>query len=181
MCDCFDPFERLYNTRETPLDRSERKQPSRQPTTTAELQPTVVWPFGAAAMAKKSKASKGSSGKKPSGDGGRCLASGCFVVSPKGVQDITCLARFLYLDFMTHTHIYSDDKHIYIYLYIYRKTNTSQDRRVKATLFPHFCGISMTSILTSRVWCWDYLVVSHSFQHLLDRSLRREEAKERQW
>lgn len=98
MCDCFDPFKRFCTTRETPLDRSERKQPSRQPTTTAELQPTVAWPFGAAAMAKKSKASKGSSGKKSSGDGGR-LASGCFVVSPKGVQDITCLHVFCMLIF----------------------------------------------------------------------------------
>lgn len=174
MCDCFDPFERFYNTRETPLDRWERKQPSRQPTATAKLQPTVVWPFGAAAMAKKSKASKGSSGKKSSGDGGRCLASEVVAswFPPKEFRT-SHVCTFLYVDFMTHTSAH---------IYVYRKTKTSENRRVEATLFPHFRGIiSMTSILTLRVWCWDYLVVNHSFQHLLDRSLRREEAKERQW
>lgn len=164
MCDCFDPFERFYNTCETPLDCSERKQPSRQPITTAELQPTVVWPFGAAAMAKKSKASKGSSGKKSSGDGGRCLASEVVasvvsllhtveVVGAQRSSGHHMFARFLYVDFMTDTHTY-----------IYRKTNTSQNRRVKATLFPHLCGIiSMKSILILRVWCWDYLVVALLF------------------
>ena len=171
----FWPIQTSCTTRETPLDRSERKQPSRQPTATAKLQPTVVWPFGAAAMAKKSKASKGSSGKKPSGDGGRFVVSLLHteVVGAQRSSGHLMFARFLYLDFMTHTSAH---------VYIYRKINTSENRRVEATLFPHFCGIiSMTSILTLRVWCWDYLVVSHSFQHLLDRSLRREEAKERQW
>lgn len=173
MCDCFDPFKRFCTTRETPLGRSERKQPSRQPTATAKLQPTVVWPFGAAAMAKKSKASKGSTGKKPSGDGGRFVVSLLHteVLGAQRSSGHLMFARFLYLDFMTHTSAH-----------VYRKINTSENRRVEATLFPHFCGIiSVTSILTLRVWCWDYLVVSHSFQHLLDRSLRREEAKERQW
>ena len=178
MCDCFDPFERFYNTREGPLDCSERKQPSRQPTSTAKLQPTVVWPFGAAAMAKKSKASKGSSGKKSSGDGGRFVVSLLHteVVGAQRSSGHHMLARFLYVDFMTYT-----SAHIYIYC-IERLTNTSENRRVKATLFPHFCGIIyMTSILTLRVWVVGLFGFGHSFQHLLDRSLRREEAKERQW
>ena len=143
MCDCFDPFKRFCTTRETPLGRSERKQPSRQPTATAKLQPTVVWPFGAAAMAKKSKASKGSTGKKPSGDGGRFVVSLLHteVLGAQRSSGHLMFARFLYLDFMTHTSAH-----------VYRRSTPVKIEGWKQLFFHTFAA----SYLWHPFWLWGF-------------------------